>query len=160
MPKEIRIPIYSLNYWACEKYVGGPRFWRLGPPKGLYNIPSLLTDFKISNFVTFSYSGSMSDNENTEGYFLPPYKIRKKSVFRPSKKNCKQVWSSSAHSSSWHLFLFLRGILESLIEPFSRKHHTCTDLIFPLSMGVLARNYEKIYFRENIYVFFAAFRQF
>ena len=36
MPKEIRIPIYSLNYWAREKYVGGPRFWRLGPPKGLY----------------------------------------------------------------------------------------------------------------------------
>jgi len=25
-------------------------------------IPSLLTDFKISNFVTFSYSGSMKDN--------------------------------------------------------------------------------------------------
>ena len=26
------------------------------------SIPSLLTDFKISNFVTFSYSGSMKDN--------------------------------------------------------------------------------------------------
>ena len=27
-------------------------------------IPSLLTDFKISNFVTFSYSGSMKDNRD------------------------------------------------------------------------------------------------
>ena len=30
-------------------------------------VPSLLTDFKISNFVTFSYSGSMKDY--IEGFF-------------------------------------------------------------------------------------------
>jgi hypothetical protein len=34
------------------------------------NIPSLLTDFKISNFVTFSYSGSMKDNKDNREVFL------------------------------------------------------------------------------------------
>jgi hypothetical protein len=43
-------------------------------------IPSLLTDFKISNFVTFSYSGSMKDY--IEGFFTS-YKKKKKSVFQP-----------------------------------------------------------------------------
>ena len=122
-------------------------------------IPSLLTDFKISNFVTFSYSGSMKDNRPVERFFTS-IQNKKKISFSALKKKSLVATSSSAHSSSWHLFLSQCRILESRIEPFSRKHHTCTDLIFPLSMGVLARNYEKIYFRENIYVFFAAFRQF
>ena len=33
-----------------------------------------------------------------------------------------------------------------------RRNVKSTDLIFSLSMGVLARNYEKIYFRENVVV--------
>jgi hypothetical protein len=64
---------------------------------------------------------------------LPPYfpislvrTKKKKTVFRPSKNKNVVENSKSAHSSSWHLFQALRGILESLIEAFSRKHHTCT----------------------------------
>ena len=37
------------------------------------HIPSLLTDFKISNFVTFSYSGSMKDY--IEGFFTSYKKL-------------------------------------------------------------------------------------
>ena len=59
---------------------------------------------------------------------------------------------TNAHSSSWYLFLSLRGILESLIAAFSRKRHTCTDFHFSLSMGVQANILVKIYFRENVVV--------
>ena len=67
---------------------------------------------------------------------------KKKSVFRPSKKKSTVDLHRSAHSPGQPLFQALRGILESFIAEFSRKHHTCTDFHFSLSMGVLARNYE------------------
>jgi hypothetical protein len=42
-------------------------------PGTLYRevFPSLLTDFKISNFVTFSYSGSMKDNREVFHLHIP-----------------------------------------------------------------------------------------
>ena len=69
---------------------------------------------------------------------LPPYfpiksntiKKKEKISFSALKKKSTVENSKSAHSSSWHLFQALRGILESLIAAFSRKHHTCTSLLF------------------------------
>ena len=79
----------------------------------LRRIPSLV--IQNFNFVTFSYSGSMKDY--IEGFFTS----YKKTLFRTYKQKSTAASDSSAHSSSLHLFLSLREILESLIAAFWRK---------------------------------------
>ena len=95
-------------------------------------------------FSLFFYNGSKTVFIRFFLMFSQYGGTSEKSVFRPSKKNWPWTFHTNAHSSScqgWYLFLSLRGILESLIAAFLRKHHTCTDFHFPLSMGVLARKY-------------------
>jgi len=68
------------NFSTGGKATEWSTFLKTGPPKRTlymsctsyiyYIIPSLLTDFKISNFVTFSYSGSMKDNRERPGFGL------------------------------------------------------------------------------------------
>jgi len=81
------------------------------------------------NYEKIYYRENVVENKNLPTIFpnkAGANKKKKKSVFRPSKKKSTVENSKSAHSSSWHLFQALRGILESLIAEFSRKHHTCT----------------------------------
>ena len=82
------------------------------------------------NYEKIYFRENVVETKNLPPYFpisLVRTKKKKKTVFRPSKKSSVVENSKSAHSSSWHLFLSLRGILESLIAAFSRKRHTCTD---------------------------------
>ena len=84
-----------------------------GPRIQYQYIPSLLTDFKISNFVTFSYSGSMKDY--IEGFFTSYKKLflfLKKKICCRNSHQCTQLKLVLVPVSARNLGKSYRGIFE------------------------------------------------
>ena len=110
----------------------------------LVHIPSLLTDFKISNFVTFSYSGSMRNYKNTEGFFTS-YKIffsaLKKKVNCNFFHQCTQLKLVFVPVSARNLGKSYRGIFEK--TPYMYRFP-----LFPQYGGTS----EKLRVRKNVVV--------